>query len=195
MKATRISLLFAIVAGAAAAADPPASVKLDFPNNDVNEVLALYESLTRFNIVRDNKVRGKIQILAMEPVTPDKAIQMIEHTLFSNGFGIIQIDPQTVQVIGVGGFARDTAVPTLSEPGQLPKQERLVSYFFQFRHADAEKVQQAFARYLSPMRPYTIFLRPPGVNALWVTERSSVIRELITVAEKIDVASPEQRTP
>jgi type II secretory pathway component GspD/PulD (secretin) len=194
MKITLVNLLLAMTVAAAAAADQP-SVKLDFPNNDVNEVLSLYESLTHFKIIRDNFVRGKIQILVTEPVTPENAIQIIERTLFTNGFAISQIDPGTVEVTGPGQSARGVGIPTISDPKQIPSQERLISYFFQFRYADAEKVLRLFAQYLSPPKPYTSFLQPPGVNALWVTDRSSVIRQLLVVAEKIDVPQQEQRKP
>jgi hypothetical protein len=195
MKTKLVNLLLAVTSAAAAAADQPASVKLDFPNNDVNEVLSLYESLTHFKIIRDNFVRGKIQILVNEPVTPEKSIEIIERTLFADGFAILQIDPDTVEIIGVGRNARSTGVPTITDPKQLPVRERLVSYFFQFKYANAEKILRLFAQYLSPPKTYTSFLQPPGVNALWVTERTSVIRQLLVAAEKIDVPPQDQRKP
>ena len=197
MKITVIVASFMIAAASYAAAAPAdgAAVTLNFPNNDVNEVLSLYESLTHFKIIRDNFVRGKIMVVVAEPVARDKAVQIIERTLFTNGFAIIQIDPDTVEVIGVGQSARGTGIPTISDPKQIPSQERLISYFFQFKYADAEKVLRLFAQYLSPPKPYTSFLQPAGVNALWVTERSSVIRQLLVAAEKIDVPQQEQRKP
>ena len=195
MKNTIIALLLAITAGISAADTETATVKLDFPNTDVNQVLSLYESLTHFKIIRDNFVQGKIIIVVAEPVTPEKAIEIIERTLFADGFAILQIDPDTVEIIGLGRNARSTGVPTISDRKHLPVQERLVSYFFQFKHADAGNVQQLFAQYLSPPKSYTSFLRPPGVNALWVTERTSVIRQLLVAAEKIDVPQQDERKP
>jgi type II secretory pathway component GspD/PulD (secretin) len=195
MKTKFVNLLIAISAAAATAADQAASVRLDFPNADVNEVLALYDSLTHFKLIRDNFVQGKITVAVTEPVTPEKAIEIIERTLFADGFAIIQIDPDTVQIVGAPRNPRHDGAPTVSDPNDLPKQERLISYFFQFRYADADKVLRTFSQYLSPPKPYTFFARPPGVNALWVTERSSVIRELITAAEKIDVPQQEAGKP
>lgn len=177
---------------ASSASDAPGSVILNFPNTDVREILPFYESLTHFKIIRDNFVQGKINISVAEPVSPEKAIEIIERTFFADGFAIIQIDPDTVEIIGVGRNARSTGIPTISDPKQLPSQERLVSYFFQFKHADPTKVQQLFAQYLSPPKTYTSFLRPAGVNALWVTERTSVVRQLLSVVEKIDVPPAQQ---
>src|SRR5256886_3011331 len=120
--------------GAAAPADA-ASVTLNFPNTDVNEVLSLYESLTHFKIIRDNFVQGKIMVVVAEPVARDKAVEMIERTLFANGFAIVQIDPDTIEIIGPGHNPRGNGIPTISDPNQIPTQERLISYFFQFKYA------------------------------------------------------------
>ena len=195
MKKLLFVLFIATITAVSAAAAETASVKLDFPNSDVNQVLSLYESLTHFKIIRDNFVQGKVILTVAEPVTAEKAIELIERTLFADGFAILQIAPDTVEIIGAGRNARSTGVPTISDAKQLPAGERLVSYFFQFKHADAGKVQQLFAQYLSPPKSYTSFLHPPGVNALWVTERTSVIRQLLVAAEKIDVPQQAQRTP
>src|SRR5437773_10962374 len=105
MKITIIAASLVIAAAASYAAAPPAdagSVTLNFPNTDVNEVLLLYESLTHFKIIRDNFVQGKIMVVVAEPVARDKAVEIIERTLFANGFAIIQIDPDTIEIIGVG---------------------------------------------------------------------------------------------
>jgi type II secretory pathway component GspD/PulD (secretin) len=180
---------------ATAAPSDTTSAVLSFPNTDVNEVLSLYESLTHFKIIRDNFVQGKIMIMVAEPVPRDKAVEIIERTLFADGFAIIQIDSETVEIVGAGHNARGIGIPTISDPKQIPPGERLVSYFFQFKHADAAKVANLFAQYLSPPKSYTSFLQPAGVNALWVTERTSVIRQLLVAAEKIDVPQQDQRKP
>jgi type II secretory pathway component GspD/PulD (secretin) len=182
-----------MLAATATAAD---SVTLNFPDTDVREILPLYEALTRFKIVRDNFVQGKISVTVAEPVSPDKAIEIIERTLFANGFSIIQVEPDTVQIVGAHRNGRSNGVPTISDPALLPTRERLVSFLFQFKNAEARKVADLFAQYLSPPKTYTSFLAVDGANALWVTKRTSVIRELITVAEKIDVpASQKSASP
>jgi len=173
----------------------PPSVELNFPQNDVGDILSLYASLTHYKIIRDSVRYGPLSLAVPGPLSPQEAIDIIEKTLFANGYSIIQVDANTVEIIGPGKNPRADGVPTVSERSQLPAQERLVSYFLQLHYADATKVQQLFAQYLSPPKPYTNFLRPPGVNAVWVTERTSVIRELLKVVEKIDVPQQDQRTP
>src|SRR3954471_13295496 len=65
---------------------------------DVCDVLAKYASLTHFKIIRDNFVQGKVSIVGVSSLQPEKAIEMIDRTLFSDGFAITQIDSDAVEV-------------------------------------------------------------------------------------------------
>jgi hypothetical protein len=121
-------------------------------------------------------------------MTRDEAIQIIERTLFADGYPILQIDPKTVEILGAGRPGRGNGVPTISDPKDLPVGERLVSYLFKLKHRSPEKMQSVFAQYLSPPKAYTSFLIVPEANALWVTERTSVIRQLIKVIQEVDIA-------
>jgi len=132
-------------------------------------------------------VQGKVSIAVAGAVTPDKAIEIIERTLFANGYQLTQIDPDTVEVTGTGKTARSIGIPVISDPKDLPTGERVVSFVFGFRHRDAQEMRQFFGQYLSPPQPWTSFYAEPKSNTLLVTERTSVIRTLIDIAAKMDV--------
>jgi type II secretory pathway component GspD/PulD (secretin) len=173
--------------GAPTPSTTPASVTLNFPATDVRNILSLYESLTHFRIIRDNFVQGKVMISVAEPLPPEKAIEIIERTLFTNGFSIIQVDANTVEINGPGKNPRANGVPTFSNASELPTQERLVSFLFKFRYTDCAKMRELFKQHLLPVKMYTSFFCADDANALWVTERTSVIRQLLVAAEKLDV--------
>jgi hypothetical protein len=50
-------------------------------------------------------------------------------------------------------------------------------------------MRDLFKQHLMPIKMYTSFLCAEDANALWVTERTSVIRQLLIAAEKLDVPS------
>jgi general secretion pathway protein D len=170
-----------------AAADDSTPIILQLPNEDVGIVLALYGKLAGCKIVQDNFVQGKISVVVPEPISREKAIEIIERTLWTNGFAILDVSPDTVEVVGPGKNPRGNGIRTISDPNDMPVRERLISYLFSFKHLDAKKTQQVFAQYLSPPKYYTSFLLVPETNAVWVTERSSVIRNLIDVVEKLEL--------
>jgi len=155
---------------------------------DVADVVDQYAALTRLRVIRDNFVQGKVCIDDLTGVPRQKAIEIIERTLFSDGYPIVQIDSGTVQIVGAGQNPRSVGLPVISDPKDLPKQERLISYVLHFKHRDAAEMQQLMGQYCSPPRAYTSMLaESKGSNTVVVTERSSVIRSLLEIAKRLDV--------
>ncbi len=154
---------------------------------DVCDLLEEYASLTHLKVIRDNFVQGKISIEDVSRLPAEKAVEIIERTLFSDGFAITQIHPDTIEVTGTGKSARAIGIPVISDPKTLPTQERLVSFVFGFKYRSAQEMQQLFMQHLSPPRTWTSLLAEPKSNTLLVTERTSVIRRLIEIAQKMDV--------
>ena len=80
----------------AAPADPPsappnapATVRLQFPNSDVVDVLHLYEQLTGKKLVMDNFVQGKVNIFIAKEVSREEAIKIIEMSMAINGISLV----------------------------------------------------------------------------------------------------------
>jgi general secretion pathway protein D len=171
----------------------PASATACDPIVDVCDVLKQYAALTHFRLIHDNFVQGKIS-LDVAGLPPDKAIDTIERTLFVNGFAIVQLDPDTVEIVGTGKNPRTVGVQIITDPKDLPRGERVISYMFKPAFGDVQELQQILGQYLSPPQPYTSFLALPKANALLVTERTTVIRSLIEIIAAID-ASRAPKTP
>lgn len=166
-------------------------VPLQFDNDDVRNVVRLYEELTGFRIVLDNFVQGKITVTAAEPVSRAQAIVLIEKTLMNNGFSLVEKEKGVIEIAGTGKNPRSLGLPIISDPKDVPKGERIISYLFKLRHLDPTKIQQTLGQYLSPPMPYTSFLSVPEARAVLVTDRTSVIRELIGVMSKLDIPPPK----
>lgn len=154
---------------------------------DVCDLLEEYALLTHLKVIRDNFVQGKVSIGDVSHLPAEKAVEIIERTLFSDGFAITQIHPDTIEVTGTGKSARAIGLPVISDLKTLPTQERLVSFVFAFKYRSAQEMQQLFMQHLSPPRTWTSILAEPKSNTLLVTERTSVIRRLIEIAQKMDV--------
>ena len=162
-------------------------VTLGFVDEDVRNVVQLYQQLTGFKIIQDNFVVGKVTLRLEQPVSRAEAVALIEKTLMNNGYSLVEAEKGTVQIMGIGKNPRSVGLPFISEPNEVPKSERIISYVFKLRHLDPTQVQQTFGQYLSPPQPYTSFLAMPDARAIVVTDRTSVIRELIGLMYKLDV--------
>ncbi|HKP03882.1 MAG TPA: secretin N-terminal domain-containing protein [Chthoniobacterales bacterium] len=157
----------------------------------VSDVLAQYASLTHWKIIKDNFVEGKICLDDISKFPSEKAVEIIERTLFSNGYAITQIDADIVEITGFGRSPRTIGIPVIRDAKALPAHERLVSFIFRFKHRDAVETGQLFGQYLSPPQAWTQSLADPKSNTLVVTERTSVIRKLIDIVKELDV--PDQK--
>ena len=175
-------------AGVAAPDSSTEPVTIRFPDSDVRDMLPLYEALTGFKIIRDNLFQGKVDLSVAEPVSREKAIEIIEQTFFQKGLSIIQVAPDMVEVLGPRN-ARSQGIPTLTDPDEIPKRERVISFLLKIDHAQANDVATQLMR-TTPFREiksYTSILTIEPVNAIWLTDRASAIRRKIEFARSLDV--------
>ncbi len=90
------------------------SVRLQFPNTDVREVLGFYELLTRKRIVVDNQVSGTVNIVVTGDIPREEAIRIIEINLLLNGITLIPVEnSDIVKVVGTGKNPRGAAIPII----------------------------------------------------------------------------------
>jgi type II secretory pathway component GspD/PulD (secretin) len=162
-------------------------VSLNITDQDAQSVVRFYAKLTKLNVIQGNSAPTKITVVADSPVSREKAIDMIEQALFQQNFAIVQVDSDTVEIVGSGQNPRKCGVPVLFDAKDLPGHERVVSLLYTFKYADAQSMQQLIGHSLMPPRPYTSFLAFPDINALMVTERTSNLRDMIHAMEKADV--------
>jgi general secretion pathway protein D len=168
------------------------TVRLQFPNSDVADVLRFYESLTGKKLIMDNFVTGKVNIFLSKDVPRDEAIKIIEMSLLLNGFSLVPAEGgDIVKVIGTGKNPRTTGVPIVSDESEIPEGDHIISYLFKLHYADPTELIQALGQYLSPPQPYTSFLALPKAGAILVTENSSVIRTLAKIIDQVDVPPAE----
>jgi type II secretory pathway component GspD/PulD (secretin) len=104
-------------------------VSLNITDQDVQSVVRFYSKLANLNVIQQNFGPAKITVVADGPVSREKAIDLIEQALFQQNFDIVQVDSDTVDIVGSGQNARKCGVPVLSDAKDLPVHERVVSSY------------------------------------------------------------------
>ncbi len=122
-------------------------VKLQYPNSDVSDVLHIYEQLTGKKLVVDNGVQGKVNIFIAQPIAREEAIKLIEMNLALNGFSLVPVDDDTMEVIGLGKNPRIAPVPIISDEMDIPSGEQTISFLFKLNYADPVELQQVLIQY------------------------------------------------
>jgi type II secretion system protein D len=164
-------------------------------NNPVDDVLAAYERLTGKEVIKDAGVTDskQISIMVSEPVTRQRAIELIESALQLNGYVMVPGPGSSVKVINLqsGRNPRSEGLPMYSRPEDIPEGARIISYFMSFRFLSAEQALPIFTQQASLTPPYGAIVAVPNAQALIITETSSVVRSLIDLQRLVDVPPPD----
>src|SRR6516225_200958 len=169
----------------------PATVRLQFPNSDVVDVLHLYEQLTGKKLVMDNFVQGKVNIFIAKDVSREEAIKIIEMSMALNGISLVPSGRDIVDVVGAGQNPRKAPVPIISDMADIPPGNPVVSFLFKLQYADPQELQQVLMAYFQGSSGTINILALPKSSSLLVTQNADIIRELAGVIEQVDVAPAE----
>src|SRR5881392_284659 len=174
-----------------AAPSTPATVRLQFPNSDVVDVLHLYEQLTGKKLVMDNFVQGKVNIFIAKDVSRDEAIKIIEMSMALNGISLVPAGRDLIEIVGAGQNPRKAPVPIISDLADIPAGNPVVSFLFKLQYADPQELQQVLMAYFQGSSGTINILALPKSSSLLVTQNADIIRELASVIEQVDVAPAE----
>src|SRR4051794_2217514 len=175
----------------AAPPNAPATVRLQFPNSDVVDVLHLYEQLTGKKLVMDNFVQGKVNIFIAKDVSREEAIKIIEISMALNGISLVPAGRDIVDVVGAGQNPRKAPVPIISDLVDIPAGNPVISFLFRLQYADPQELQQVLMAYFQGSSGTINILALPKSSSLLVTQNADIIRQLAGVIEQVDVAPAE----
>ena len=175
----------------AAPPNAPATVRLQFPNSDVVDVLHLYEQLTGKKLVMDNFVQGKVNIFIAKDVSREEAIKIIEMSMALNGISLVPAGRDIVDVVGAGQNPRKAPVPIISDLADIPPGNPMISFLFRLQYADPQELQQVLMAYFQGSSGTINILALPKSSSLLVTQNADIIRQLAGVIEQVDVAPAE----
>src|SRR6266568_5096341 len=174
-----------------AAPSTPATVRLQFPNSDVVDVLHLYEQLTGKKLVMDNFVQGKVNIFIAKDVSREEAIKIIEMSMALNGISLVPAGRDIVDVVGAGQNPRKAPVPIISDLADIPPGNPMISFLFRLQYADPQELQQVLMAYFQGSSGTINILALPKSSSLLVTQNADIIRQLAGVIDQVDVAPAE----
>jgi type II secretory pathway component GspD/PulD (secretin) len=69
------------------------TIQMNFRNVDILQIITLMSELTGQNFLVDDKVRGKVTLIAPQPVTPAEAYEIFLAALAMQGFTVVPQGP------------------------------------------------------------------------------------------------------
>ena len=178
-------------AGSAVETESPDSgneIQLNFRDVEILNVIRLMSELTGKNFLVDGNVRGKVTLIAPEPVSIDEAYQVFLSILEVQGFTVVQQGP-VIKVIPSADI-KDSPIPTATdEEGALSPtgSDAFVTRLIPLKFADVNQIRGL----LSPLvSKESSLLSYEPTNTLILTETASNIARLKKILAVLDVKAP-----
>lgn len=170
------------------------NVMMQFANNPVADLLAIYEKLTGYTLIKDTNIfeGATISLVTPKQVPKAEAIKLIEASLLANGYAIVtepgsnsaKILPARNQSANAVQFSHGVRFYTSAK--DIPDGESIVSYFMKLDYLDPEDAATMFSGHvgLGAYGRITPVTSPPG---LLITESATIVKQLIGIREAIDL--------
>jgi general secretion pathway protein D len=163
------------------------TIHLNFRNADIVQIINLMSELTGKNFLVDDKVRGKVTIIAPKPVTLEEAYQVFLSVLEIQGFTVVPQGP-IIKIIP-SRDVKDNPIPTATDSQNpfSPTTESFVTQLIPLQYADANDIRGLLTPLVS--KESSLLAYAP-TNSLIVTDNVSNINRLLKIIVALDVEAP-----
>jgi general secretion pathway protein D len=162
-------------------------VQLNFRDADIIQIINLMSELTGKNFLIDEKVRGKVTIIAPKPVTLEEAYQVFLSILEIQGFTVVQQGPIVKIIPSQEVKERPLPTATDSQRQLSSTSDEFVTQLIPLEFADANEIRALLTPLVSKQ---SSLLAYPATNMLILTDVSSNITRLMKIIRALDVESP-----
>ncbi len=162
-------------------------ILMNFKDVDIMQIINLMSDLTGKNFLVDEKVRGKVTVIAPRPVSIGEAYNVFLSILEIQGFTVV---PQgSIIKIIPSREVKESPLPTTID-GHRPSRsanDEFITQLIPLRHADANEIRGILSGLVS--KESSLLAYAP-TNTLILTEIASNIARLMTIIRALDVEAP-----
>ncbi len=170
------------------APDSGSKIQLNFRDVEILNVIRLMSELTGKNFLVDDNVRGKVTLIAPEPVSLDEAYQVFLSILEIQGFTVVPQGP-VIKVIPSSDI-KDSPIPTATDDeGALSPtgSDAFVTQLIPLKFADVNQIRGLLSPLVSKESSLLSYV---PTNTLILTETASNIARLKKIIAVLDVKAP-----
>lgn len=171
---------------------PPGGEKIsvNFEDVDLKEVVRSFSKWTGKNFILDDKISGKITVIAPTKVTKREAFDIFLSILEVRNFTTVQIG-SIIKIIKVDQ-AKESNIPTMTsgEPRYLSESDAYITQLIRLKYIQANDVANALKPLLSKkgsIIPYT------PANILILTDTAANLNRFLRIISELDQESTEDR--
>ena len=162
-------------------------ILLNFKDVDVVQIINLISDLTGKNFLVDEKVRGKVTVIAPKPVTLEEAYNVFLSILEVQGFTVVT--QGAITKIIPSREVKENPLPTeIDGYRRSPKEnDEFITQLIPLEHANADEIRGLLAALVS--KDSSLLAYAP-TNTLILTEVASNISRLLKIIRALDIEAP-----
>ena len=165
--------------------DPVQTIRLNFQNASLADVLSYLSSAAGFIILQEAPVSGTVNVVSAQPVTPDEAVDLLNAVLVEKGYVAIRSGRILKIVNRQDAATRDLPVMTGSDPAEIPRKDNLVTQILPVRYADVTKLIDN----ISPLLPASAKITSnTSSNAIVLTDTQTDIHRVAEIIRALDTS-------
>ncbi len=164
------------------------NVPMTMMSTPIEGVINNYRLLTGLQIIEGVNLNSGATITIKTDGTVPKAeaIRLIEAALLLNGIVIVPAGPNTVKILNSQTQnPRSEGLPIYTDLAQLPPGDQVVSFFTNLEHITAGEAVAALQA-ATIQSSYSVLLPVESNQSIIMTEKTSVIRQLMQLKQLID---------
>ncbi|WP_226646358.1 type II secretion system secretin GspD [Microbulbifer variabilis] len=177
-----IAVGFGFFVSTATLAQGPERVTLSLDNADVRDLINWAADFTGKNIIVHPNVKGKVTVVAGDPMTHEEAFDVFMSVLQVNGFSLVE-QGGTWKVVP-DALAKQQAIPVADENTRAPAESLVV------RTVRVENISASqLIAMLRPLIPQTGHLAAyADTNTLIIADRAANIDQIVRLVDQLDRA-------
>jgi len=155
-------------------------VNFDFQEADLRTVIQAVSEFTGKNFLVDPRVKGKVTVVAPDPLTREEAYKAFLSVLEINGYLTVESDRVIKIIPQEEGKTRNTVT---EDNGSALNRDDMVTRVLKLRHIRAERLVPL----LRPLVPaYGHMVADPSSSSLIITDRLSNMERLVDIIKRLD---------
>jgi general secretion pathway protein D len=163
------------------------TVHLNFKDADILQIIDLMSQLTGKNFLIDEKVRGKVTIIAPKPVSLEEAYQVFLSILEIQGYTVVPQGPIIKIVPSREVKERPLPTGTNGQLGPAANRDEYVTRLIPLEYADSNDLRALLTPLVSKQ---SSLLAYEPTNTLILTDLASNITRLLKIIRTLDVEAP-----
>lgn len=156
-----------------------ASITLAFQNTDIEPVALAVAKATGQSIIVDPRVKGKVSLTTVRPVTKQGALDLFSSALRSAGFALVQVNGIYRVVPEADAKIQGNTVLTQSNP----EGDQVVTRVFKIKQDSASNLVNVLKPLLTPNSSISA---NPGNNTIIVTDYASNVKRVAKLIDSMD---------